>query len=80
MDVNEVIQVVNGVGFPIVACGAMFWMYNNTQEKNTGAINDVNIAVTKLIGTLDNLSDMIGTFDKRLRKLEERGSDADTDD
>lgn len=79
MDVNEIIQVVNGVGFPIVACGAMFWMYNNTQEKNTSAINDVNLAVTKLIGTLDNLSDIIRTFDQRLRKLESKEGEGDKD-
>ncbi|MCM1439814.1 MAG: hypothetical protein NC131_11535 [Roseburia sp.] len=31
MDVNMIIQLVNGVGFPIAACVALFW--NSIQER-----------------------------------------------
>ena len=65
MDTNEIIQLINGVGFPIVACGGLFWWMNKTQEKNTQAIVDVNLAITKFIGTLDELTDAV----KELKNL-----------
>ena len=65
MDTNEIIQLINGVGFPIVACGGLFWWMNKTQEKNTQAIVGVNLAITKFIGTLDELTDAV----KELKNL-----------
>lgn len=80
MDTNEIIQLINGVGFPIVACGALFWWMNKTQEKNTQAIVDVNLAITKFIGTIDELADavkelknlggMVAVLENRLKELE----------
>ena len=87
MDTNEIIQLINGVGFPIVACGALFWWMNKTQEKNTQAIVDVNLALTKFIGTLDELADavkelknlggMVAVLETRLKYLEEKANEND---
>ena len=85
MDTNEIIQLINGVGFPIVACGGLFWWMNKTQEKNTQAIVDVNLAITKFIGTLDelakavkelkNLGGMVAILESKIKAIEEKVKD-----
>ena len=41
MDVNQLTQLINGCGFPIAACGALFWMLNNSFKELTTAINNL---------------------------------------
>lgn len=41
MGVNELTQLINGCGFPIAACGALFWMLNNSFKELTVAINNL---------------------------------------
>lgn len=41
MDVNQLTQLINGCGFPIAACGALFWMLNNSFKELTVAINNL---------------------------------------
>ena len=55
MDVNALLTAVSTVGFPIVACGGLFWMVNNITdqhrqeiEKMTDALNNNTVAITKL--------------------------------
>ena len=36
--VSEITQVISSVGFPIVACGALFWMINTSMKELTNAI------------------------------------------
>ena len=49
--VQEITQVISSVGFPIVACGALFWMINTTMAKLTDAI-------TELTKSLDNANNI----------------------
>ena len=42
MDVNQLTQLINGCGFPIAACGALFWMLNNSFKELTVAINNLS--------------------------------------
>lgn len=46
MDIQEITQVISSVGFPIVACGALFWMINTT-------MNDLRDAITQLTKSID---------------------------
>lgn len=55
MDVNSLLAAISTVGFPIVACGGLFWMVNNITdqhrqeiEKMTDALNNNTVAITKL--------------------------------
>ena len=55
MDANAIMTAISTVGFPIVACGAMYWyMLKANQERRednakfTEAINNNTIALTKL--------------------------------
>lgn len=60
MDITNVAQLITTVGFPIVACGALFWYiqkrdirYTESMDKQTEAINNNTIAMTKLAERLD---------------------------
>lgn len=54
---NEIVQAISSVGFPIVACGAMFYFYDRT-------IKDLTITLTKIDATLDGIA-------KKLDRIEE---------
>lgn len=54
---NEIVQAISTVGFPIVACGAMFYFYDRT-------IKDLTITLTKIDTTLDGIA-------KRLDSIED---------
>lgn len=60
MTVNDIISLIQSVGFPVVMCGALFWyMINQTKEhaaeskEMRDAINALNVAITKLTDRLD---------------------------
>lgn len=60
MTVNDIISLIQSVGFPVVMCGALFWyMINQTKEhaaeskEMRDAINALNVAITKLADRLD---------------------------
>lgn len=60
MTVNDIISLIQSVGFPVVMCGALFWyMINQTKQHATEskemqeAINALNVAITKLTDKLD---------------------------
>lgn len=48
MDYNSIIQAIGSVGFPIVACCGMFYMYNKV-------ILELTHTLTKIETTLDVL-------------------------
>lgn len=45
--VQEITQVISSVGFPIVACGALFWMINTTMK-------ELKEAIQTLAASIDN--------------------------
>lgn len=60
MDVNTIIQLVGSLGFPIVACGALFWRMIKSDEqhkeemgKMSDALNNNTAALLKLTEKLD---------------------------
>lgn len=59
MTVNDIITIIQSVGFPVVMCGALFWyMISQTKEHVAEskdmheAINALNVAITKLTDKL----------------------------
>jgi len=46
-DLQVITQAIGAVGFPIVACGALFWMINTTMKELTGAITELTKAISK---------------------------------
>lgn len=45
MDVQAIIGAIGTVGFPIVACGALFWMINKSVKELTAAVNNNTAAI-----------------------------------
>lgn len=59
MDVSTITQLISSVGFPIVACGVLAYLFYREQENHkeetgqfTAAINELTIALTKLSDSL----------------------------
>lgn len=68
MDVDSIVQIINSVGFPIVACCGLFYFINKTMAENTSAtkeladgMQEINRTLSNLDGTLNELKDMIET-------------------
>lgn len=59
MDIAAISQLIGSLGFPIVACGALFWMCNTTLKSNTEAINSVTDAVTANTHATAELSQLV---------------------
>lgn len=64
MDVVQIGQLIGSLGFPIVACGALFWLINkneaNRREDNakfTEAINNNTLVINRV---LDKICDKVG--------------------
>lgn len=54
---SEIVQAISSVGFPIVACGAMFYFYDRT-------IKDLTITLTKIDATLDGIVKRLDLFEE----------------
>ena len=55
MDVNAVIQVIGTLGFPIVACMALFWQNMQESDKHDAEVKALREAIesnTKIINEL----------------------------
>lgn len=48
MDMNGIIQAIGSVGFPIVACCGLFYLYNETITKITNTLDLLNKSVELL--------------------------------
>lgn len=48
MPTQDIVQLVGALGFPIVACGALFWMINTTQKEQTESNKQISNALTEL--------------------------------
>lgn len=59
MDVNSIITAIGSVGFPIVACCGLFYLYNET--------------ITKITNTLELLNKSVEMLAEELKR--EKGSD-----
>ena len=45
MDVNTVTQLIGSLGFPIVACVAMFWKMNDQDKKHAEEMDKISEAL-----------------------------------
>jgi len=61
MDVNVLIQLIGSLGFPIVACGALFWRMLKSDEQHVEEM-------TKMSEALNNNTSAILKLTERLEK------------
>lgn len=52
MDANAIVSIIGSVGFPIVACCGLFYLYDKT-------IKDLTITLTKIDSTLAGIKSML---------------------
>lgn len=55
MDVNDIVTLIGSLGFPIVACVGMFYLYNRTLKDFTGTLNDIASEIKALREELKEL-------------------------
>lgn len=55
MDVNDIIALIGSLGFPIVACVGMFYLYNRTLKDFTSTLNDIAGEIKELREELKEL-------------------------
>lgn len=54
MDAQQLIQIINQTGFPIVACCALFYLCNTTIKQNTDVLKEVSNTLGLLVAHLEN--------------------------
>ena len=59
MDTGNIIQLIGSLGFPIVACGALFWMLNKQTELHRDEMNMIKEAIDELRVAILQLTNMI---------------------
>lgn len=55
MDVNDVVTLIGSLGFPIVACVGMFYLYNRTLKEFTSTLIDIASEIKELREELKEL-------------------------
>ena len=55
MDVNDIVTLIGSLGFPIVACVGMFYLYNRTLKDFTSTLNDIASEIKELREELNEL-------------------------
>lgn len=56
MDVNDIVTLIGSLGFPIVACVGMFYLYNRTLKDFTSTLNDI---ASEIMGLREELKELI---------------------
>ena len=59
MDIQAIGQLVASLGFPIVACGAMFWMVNKQEERHKEEMDGMRKTIEDNTNVLTSLKDLI---------------------
>ena len=59
MDINLILQAITTVGFPICACGALFWMVNKQDEQHKAEVNALRTVLEANTQAIIKLTDMI---------------------
>ena len=71
MDANAIVAAIGSVGFPIVACCALFYLYDKTITKLTSTLDKVTDTLDKMDKTLERVMDKIDGLENSLNKKED---------
>lgn len=55
MDVNDIITLIGSLGFPVVACVGMFYLYDRTLKNFTSTLNNIASEIKELREELKEL-------------------------
>ena len=59
MDVQVIGQLIASLGFPIVACGALFWMVNKNEERHKEEMGGLRKTIEDNTNVLASLKELI---------------------
>ena len=59
MDIQEIVNSIGSVGFPIVACVGLFSLYDKTIKDIVNALDNVNQTLNNVNSTLDKITDRL---------------------
>ena len=59
MDAQVIGQLIASLGFPIVACGALFWMVNKNEERHKEEIDGMRKTIEDNTNVLASLKELI---------------------
>ena len=59
MDVQVIGQLIASLGFPIVACGALFWMVNKNEERHQDEMEGLRKTIEDNTNVLSSLKELI---------------------
>lgn len=60
METNAIVELINTVGFPIVACAALFWMNINSLKQQRLLLQEMQQAVNANTAVMKELNYQIG--------------------
>ncbi len=60
MDTQAIINAIGSVGFPIVACCGLFYLYDKTIKEIVNALGDVKSTLSDVNKTIDSLNKKLG--------------------
>ena len=70
MDANAIVAAIGSVGFPIVACCALFYLYDKTITKLTSTLDKVTNTLDKMDNTLERVMDKIDSLENSINRKE----------
>jgi hypothetical protein len=56
MNVNDIVTLIGSLGFPIVACVGMFYLYNRTLKNFTATLGDI---VTQIMELREDIRELV---------------------
>lgn len=56
MDIQEIVTAIGSVGFPVVACVGLFYLYDRTIKDIVNALDNVNSTLNNVNSTLDKIT------------------------
>lgn len=65
MDYTTIMQLIGSLGFPIVACAALFWQMNKTNEAHKEEMNEMRKSIDNNTQALIRLVTKLDADDDR---------------
>ena len=59
IDIQVIGQLIASLGFPIVACGALFWMVNKNEERHKDEMEGLRKTIEDNTNVLSSLKELI---------------------
>lgn len=59
MDLNAIMSAISTVGFPIAACGVMFWYMNKERESHQQETKELTSAISALQATIQQNTSLL---------------------